>query len=149
MPTIREIADEYSVSKSTARRWIKQCMPEVLNGSKVNLNDSQMHQLAHFIETQKNTFIRDNINMTSSYTDSQPIHGTVHETLSGAVNDAVHELEKENVVLNAKLEALEQINTVLQNQLTIANKNLEREQMTARGFWSRLGRKLLGDGQHE
>lgn len=139
MPTLREIGEQYGVSKSTARRWVESCMPEVLNGSVVNLNDSQMHQLAKYVSDSELVTIRED----SKKSDLR----TVHESSSEAfVNDSLerlHELEIENASLRAKNDSLKWENDLLLERLKVADEALEREQQMARGFWNRLGQKLL------
>lgn len=143
MPTIREISIQYGVSKSTARRWIQNCMPDIFNGSKIDLNASQMHELARFIEANKLVSTSGDTKCTSL----QTIHRTDHEAVDGSLLERIHELELENVALRATNESLERSNELLLERLEVADKALEREQMQSRGFWSRLGQKLLGNGQ--
>lgn len=143
MPTIREVAEEYHVSKSTMRRWIKACMPDLFNGQRVNLNDSQMHELAHYIAEHELAHIGDDTNDG----DSRTIHGLPSGTDDETLLERVHELELENASLRATNDSLERSNELLLERLRAADAALEREQMQARGFWSRLGQKLLGSGQ--
>lgn len=135
MPTIKEIGEQYNVSKSTARRWIEACMPEVLNGSRVNLNDSQMHQLAQYVSSNELA----PSGKDSIKTDSR----TVHESNDESFMNRLHELEIENASLRAQNESLERSNEMLLERLKVADAALEREQQMARGFWNRLGQKLL------
>lgn len=61
----------------------------------------------------------------------------------------VAELEQEVAVLHERVAGLEQQISLLKSQLEASNAALEREQRNNVGFWSRLGRKLLGDGTHD
>lgn len=61
--------------------------------------------------------------------------------------DEVFSLQKENAALKAKIIGLEDQISLLRERLEVADAALEREQMQARGFWSRLGQKLLGSGK--
>lgn len=142
MPTIREVADQYGVSKSTARRWVQSCLPEVFTGQRVNLTDAQMHQLAHFIDEHELAPSRDD----SIAGDSQTVYELVDESGNEALMERIHKLELENASLRATNDSLERSNELLLERLRAADAALEREQMQARGFWSRLGQKLLGDG---
>lgn len=63
------------------------------------------------------------------------------------LRDALHDAEVENARLRAEVDGLRGENALLLERLRVADAALEREQMQARGFWSRLGRKLLGDGE--
>ncbi len=58
----------------------------------------------------------------------------------------VSELLQQVAVLNERVAGLERENSLLRERLEIADAALEREQMQARGFWSRLGQRLLGSG---
>lgn len=57
------------------------------------------------------------------------------------------ELRHENELLKQRVDDLEKMVRILEEQLQTTNEALEREQNISRGFWSRLGRKLLGDGK--
>lgn len=142
MPTIREVADQYGVSKSTARRWIKECLPDVFNGQRVNLTDAQMHQLAHFIDEHELAPTSDD----SIVDDSRTVCELVSETGDETLLERIHALEIENASLRATNDSLERSNELLLERIRAADAALEREQMQSRGFWSRLGQKLLGDG---
>lgn len=139
MATIREVASEYNVSKSTARRWIQACMPEVLNGSVVNLDDSQMHQLAKYISDNELASIGE----TTKTTDSRMVYEPSNEAFMNCSLERLHELEIENASLRAKNDSLKRENDLLLERLKVADEALEREQQMARGFWNRLGQKLL------
>lgn len=145
MPTIREIAGQYGVSKSTARRWIKDCLPDVFNGERVNLDEAQMHRLAHFIAERELASIRDDSDSNGSRIIQITDDGAVSESLM----ERIRELEIENASLRAVNDSLERSNELLLERLRVADEALEREQMQARGFWSRLGQKLLGDGREK
>lgn len=58
--------------------------------------------------------------------------------------DEVFSLQTENAALKERVAGLEDQVMILKERLEVADAALEREQMQARGFWSRLGQKLLG-----
>lgn len=140
MATLLQIAKEYQVSKSTVRRWVEKCMPEVFDGKRIDLDESQMHTLAHFVEENELATIGGD----SKADESQTVHEPVYEVVDERVMDRLRELEIENASLRAENAVLNRSVNMLENRLEAADKALEREQMQARGFWSRLGQKLLG-----
>ena len=56
------------------------------------------------------------------------------------------EMLQEIATLRERVAGLEKENALLRERLEVADAALEREQMQARGFWSKLGQKLLGSG---
>lgn len=140
MSTLLEISREYGVSKSTMRRWVERCMPEVFNGKRIDLDESQMHVLAHFIEENGLA----SIGGDSEACDSEPVRETVYEVVDERALDRIRKLEIENASLRAENAVLNSSVNMLVNRLEAADRALEREQMQSRGFWSRLGQKLLG-----
>ena len=146
MATIREIANEYGVSKSTARRWAQACVPEAFGGGRVVLDDSQMHRLAHFVAQRELPATRGDSVVNGSWSVHAPVHEPFGEPVGEPVLERLRGLELENAALRAANESLERSNELLLERLRVADAALEREQMQARGFWSRLGQKLLGEG---
>lgn len=160
MPTIKEISDEYGVSKSTMRRWIKECMPDLFDGKRLNLNESQMHELADFIAKNKSNYNKDKvIDVTFEETtesENKAFNEPIYEAIDSATLNRINELEAENTYLEImngslqrEIDSLKRENELLLDRLKVADAALEREQMQARGFWSRLGQKLLGKGKKD
>lgn len=161
MTTLAEVAEQYGVSKSTATRWARTACPEAFgHGGKVDLSRDQLHALADHVTRVTN---RDDANHDSvgDAVDKQGAScGDGEKRVTGkrvmtrvtgeddANRDAVvmrlHELEIEAAELRARVAGLESENELLRGRLEQADKALEREQMQARGFWNRLGQKLLG-----
>ena len=56
-------------------------------------------------------------------------------------------MQAENAELRARIDGLERENELLRERLQVADDALKREQLQKRGFWNRLGQKLLGDGK--
>lgn len=145
MATLSEIAERYGVSKSTARRWVAQHVPDALgHGRRVDLTEAQLHALA--------------AGVAASNGSSEPKISKEGEIRIDTDNRAdqggrILALERENAELRAMNSSLERLNSSLERhneQLVERLENLEsaleREQQYNRGFWSRLGQRLLGDG---
>lgn len=165
MTSLREISEQYGVAKSTVRRWIESAGlgDEVLGtGKPVELNPDQMQVLAHYVLDRK---------LITAESASQ---GVVIEELRDYYEaermeaiKRIHELELEVVKLREQLkaerdkaveadrsselvkESIDSLVSELKNRAEAAEAALEREQNISRGFWSRLGQKLLGDGKRE
>lgn len=139
MPTIKEVADKLSLSPQTIRRFVKQefdIKPEPRKP--IVLTDEQASIVAnHFA------------GVANSVADVAQEKLPVAEP-SAHVASEVATLKEEIATLNIevatykeRVAGLERENELLREQLETTNKALEREQMQAKGFWSRLGQKLL------
>lgn len=147
MATLSQIADEYGVSKSTARRWVMDCMPEVFNGKKLDLSKSQMHVLANFVQrTGKAPNVKTS-NGSTVYSMNSP-------EMRELMRSELLELSIENARLTEKIESLNTELKLLESsrrreiellvsRVEAAEAALRREQETHQGFWSRLGQRLL------
>lgn len=123
MTTVKELSDELGVSPQTIRRYVKNELGVATQPRKMlQLDANQASAVAaHFSgKTQKS---------------ETPV--------------ATHEAEflQEVATLKERVAGLERENQLLRERLETADAALEREQMQARGFWSKLGQKLLGDGK--
>lgn len=144
MATLSEIAEQYGVSKSTARRWVAEFVPDALgHGRRVDLTAQEMHTLAAGIEA------------SGGHREPKASkEGRGIDTSTRAPQDErIVALEVENAELRAVNSSLEKINSLLERhgeqleqRVEYLEAALQREQMQARGFWSRLGQKLLGEG---
>lgn len=136
MKTLKQIADELGIDKQRVARWVRNNVKDVVkekgaNGETVVLDEDQERQVkAHFIEKAES-------GSKTMVTQSQS---------GGDLAKDVVRLERENAVLNERVRGLEKENALLRERLDQADQALTREQMQSRGFWSRLGQKLLGDG---
>lgn len=164
MTTLAEVSEQYGVSKSTATRWARAACPEAFgHGGKVDLSRDQLHALADHVtrvtgsDDARHDSVGDSVEKRAeSCGDSEKrVTGKrVMKRVTGeddARHDSVvtrlHELEVEAAELRARVAGLESENELLRGRLEQADKALEREQMQARGFWNRLGQKLLGGGK--
>lgn len=165
MTTLKQIAIEYGISKSTARRWLIECMPEIVNGSRIDLDAVQMQQLAHFIETHKTAAIRNNTNntdsMNSSHRTEEQFNGAVGADSEAPMLKLNIELEIENAQLKIKCDMLEdQISELKTTIKALENKRddliednkdlygqLQAAKSTPVSLWTRLKHRLLPDGK--
>lgn len=136
MKTLKDVADELGIDKQRVARYVRNNVTDVVKektarGETVVLNDEQYYQVkAHFIEKSE---------------AGSPTMVTTSQNGGDPQKDVVR-LERENAVLNERVRGLERENDLLREQLAAAGAALEREQLQSRGFWSRLGQKLLGSG---
>lgn len=152
MATLVQIAEEYGVSRSTARRWVMECMPEVFTGKKLDLSVAQMHQLAHYIkENDKTSTVHEADNL-----DTMGVNDSDNEELrSELVELKIETVRLSGIIeaLNTELRVREQEHRRLVEQLEkraeSAEKALAKEQDSHLGFWQRLGQKLLGSPKSE
>ena len=132
--TINDICEQYGVSRSTALRRVKECFAERYDAPKPNetvrLDASQMHVFADFMSKIGESKMRHDAPKSEEMTR--------HDASSKDIEIAE---------LRARVEGLERENEVLRERLAVADEALAREQMASRGFWSRLGQKLLRDGK--
>lgn len=136
MKTCKQIADELGIDKQRVSRWVKNNLKDVQReasqgGNAVVLDEDQERQVkAYFI------------------TKAEKGSRTMQSASQNAFEDVkdAQRLELENAVLNERVRGLERENELLRGQVAQLGGALEREQQRARGFWSRLGQKLLGAG---
>ena len=165
MATIREIAERYNVTKATVRNWIAHADIEGVlgTGKPINLNSGQVHLLDKYVAENGLGTVTKHEGET---VEAEPLE-QLELTSVEALQERIHELEIEVARLEEQLKAekdkavsanqvnrlledsTNQLVTELKNRAEAAEKALEREQNISRGFWSRLGRKLLGEGKKE
>lgn len=123
MATIKELADKLEVSPQTIRRFVKKEFGIIPEPRKpITLDANQCNIVAAHFATDK--------------------LGDVPE-----VTTSLQEMLQEIAILRERVAGLERENELLRERLKKADEILEREQMQARGFWSRLGQRMLGNGQ--
>lgn len=126
MASITDICNTYGISRSTARRRVKDCFGDAptVNG-RIELDASQAHEFAVYMGKQ----------------DTTAAPADAPETHQRCAIDA-----PEVRALVAQYEA--RIRD-LQDEIDRLHEALAREQQSHVGFWHRLGRKLLGDGTRD
>lgn len=129
--TIKDICDEYGISRSTALRRVKECFAGRDDAPKPNeavrLDASQTHVFADYMGKRHESKTRQDAPNSADVTRQDASSKDVEIARLQAENDG---LKREIQLLSDRLEK--------------ADEALEREQMS--GFWSRLGQKLLGKG---
>lgn len=130
MTTVRELSEKLGVSPQTIRRYVKKELGVATQERKVlQLDAAQCALVAdHFCKS-------DQVKRQDSEKDS-----------ATSVAAPVADMLQRVATLEERVAGLERENALLRERLEIADAALEREQMQARGFWSRLGQKLLGSG---
>lgn len=138
MTTIKQIADKYGVSKSTARRWVMACFPDIdSGGSTIDLDANQVQVVAGYADSRGAVRVN----------QDEPSLNCGESVRSGSGDAILARFEAENEALLNRCASLEREVERLHEELGRMHAALEREQMQARGFWSRLGQKLLGSGK--
>ena len=135
MTTVREIAEELGVSKTAVMKFCKE----------------ELH-----LKTEPRKALQLSANQCSVIADRfsaderEKQHETENQGLQIGLQLAAHEvfsLQAENAELRARIDGLERENELLRERLQVADEALKRAQLQKRGFWNRLGQKLLGDGK--
>lgn len=164
MTTVKELAETLGISKSTVRRRIREALPDLAvdGGMAIDLSPEQVHQVVHHMtrrDAVSSGAVGAALTSGNSVLSASDDAGMVHQVARfGAPYDAVvaqleqvreklHDAELEAARLRAEVDGLKSENDLLRERLTIADKALERAQEQGRGFWSRLGQKLLGPGR--
>lgn len=160
MVSLRQIAEQYGISKSTARRRVLECFPslEIEPGKAIQLNAEQASVFADWmlkrgeVHESAEPVHKSVVNQSESaaepdVTNDEPVtkYNSVDRTIQRAVHEAVQaerlkQFESERESLLNRIESLEA-------EVERLHKALEREQMKSVGFWNRLGQRLLGSGK--
>ena len=145
-----DIAREYNISKSTARRRVLECFPNkvIESGKTIMLDVDESSIFADFMSKRGEThepIQSDSLNPDESRDDSSDSTpatvGNVDELIQKAVHDAI---QKERLKqYESEIESLKQRVEQLESENERLHKVIEREQMNHVGFWNRLGQKLL------
>lgn len=163
MLTLRQIAEQYGISKSTARRRVLECFAEldVEQGKTIQLSQEQASVFADWMK-KRGAVHESAVNQSEQATES-------HETALGAenftaeqvqriVNEAVQaeqvkRIEQENESLREQVEQYKSRVESLEAEISRLHDALEREQnisqIRKQGFFYRLGQRLLGSGDAE
>lgn len=143
MTTVRELAEELGVSTQTIRRYIKQELGVATEPRKMlQLDATQAAIVADHFKGAKGQHNRNKEGIITSDNVA-----TESVTNNDDVAALVTELKIRVAGLEAENDGLKRENELLRDRLAEADRALEREQMQSRGFWNRLGQKLLGSGK--
>lgn len=130
MASITDICNTYGISRSTALRRIKACFGDApKRGNAVYLDASEMQILADYLGKQG-----DSVTRHIESTDAPETHQ----------QNAIDAPEVRALVAQYEARISD-----MQNEIERLHAALEREQTLHVGFWSRLGRKLLGSGSND
>lgn len=124
MASVKEISEKLGISPQTVRRYVKSELGVATQPRKMLQLDATQCSL-----------------IAAHFAGKMPKSETVVATDSA-------EVLQEVATLKERVAGLERENELLRERIEVADKALEREQMQARGFWSKLGRKLLGEGDN-
>lgn len=133
MPKIKELADTLGVSAQTIRDYVKSEFGIVPQERKPIILDA--NQAAIVADHFKN--------------DSSSLQEVAKTPANPASYDELVDLKVENAMLKERVAGLEEKVRLLEDRLSVADAALERQQNISGGFWSRLGRKLLGEGKKQ
>ena len=164
MPTFRDIAAQYGLSKSTARRRVLECFEEMevplsIEQGKALQLDSE--QAAIFADWMKKLGAVHESALNQSESVAAPAAESAEPDSSGGFTLEQVQALIDEAVQAEQVKRIEQERDALLNQLEQANRRiesqeeeiqrlhsaLEREQMKSVGFWNRLGQRLLGSGK--
>lgn len=134
MATIAEVAKAAGVSPQTVRRFLKTELGMKLEPRKAtNLNINEASRVVdHFAKQGRSV--------------ANSVSASEQERLE-SIAARNNELLQQVATLNERVAGLQRENDLLRERLSIADDALKREQQQSRGFWHRLGMKLLGDGK--
>lgn len=167
MLTLRQIAEQYGISKSTARRRVLECFAEldVEQGKTIQLSQEQASVFADWMK--KRGAVHE-----SAVNQSEQVEQVAAETVDTSnnantftaaqvqriVNEAVQveqvkRIEQENESLREQVEQYKSRVESLEAEISRLHDALEREQnisqIRKQGFFYRLGQRLLGSGDAE
>lgn len=144
MATLKDIAAAYNVSKSTARRWVLACFPDLkADGGRFDLDANQTQAVAHYAASRGAVRA---VHDEAPATCGETVCTGSDEAVLNRFESVVARLEAENGALSKRCESLEAELERTHEELQRVHAALEREQNTSRGFWNRLGQRLLGSG---
>lgn len=147
MTTVKELSDLLGVSKSTLLRYIKDELgitPEPRKPLQLDAAAAAAccSKFGDCISGEQATHPEERAKTPESAAD-----GAAADAGPSAADFAV--LQIENARLQERVNGLERENALLRERIQAADAALEREQHRAAGFWSRLGQRLLGDGENK
>lgn len=161
MLTLRQISEQYGISKSTARRRVLECFENlsIEQGKTLQLDSEQaaifadwmkkrgeVHESALNNSEQVAAETVDTSNNANTFTAAQ-VQKLVQEAVQA---EQVKQVEQENESLREQVEQYKSRVESLEAEIERLHLALEREQnisqIRKQGFFYRLGQKLLGSG---
>ena len=167
MLTLRQIAEQYGISKSTARRRVLECFAEldVEQGKQIQLSQEQASVFADWMKKRgavhesavnhSEQAVNKSEQATESPKTALDAGSFTAEQVQRIVDEAVQaeqvkRIEQENESLREQVEQYRSRVESLETEISRLHEALEREQNLAQirkqGFFYRLGQKLLGSG---
>lgn len=138
MTTVKELSDELGVSRTTILKFCKEELNLKTEPRKaLQLSANQCSVIANRFSAIK--LVKQEV--SEKETDNTPKRDLQLRA------EEVSSLQQENAKLKAENEGLREQIALYRERLEVADAALEREQMQARGFWSKLGQKLIGDSR--
>lgn len=126
MASITDICNTYGISRSTARRRVKDCFGDApMVDGRIDLDASQMHEFANYMGKQ---------GTTTAPADASEAHQ----------QSAIDAPEVRALVTQYEARIRD-----LQDEVERLHAALEREQSSHVGFWHRLSQRLLGSGARD
>lgn len=164
MLTLRQISEQYGISKSTARRRVIECFPDITfeQGKPLRLDSEQASIFADWMKKRGEVH-------ESALNNSEQVEQVAAETVDTSNNantftaaqvqklvqeavqaEQVKQVEQENESLREQVEQYKSRVESLEAEIERLHSALEREQNLAaikrQGFFARLSQKLLGSG---
>lgn len=134
MTTVRELSKKLGVSKTAILKYAKEELQLTTEPRKaLQITASQCAVIADHFSDVKQEVCKEN-----ARTENLELQTSVQLSAN-----QIFSLQAENAALRERVSGLEEQVSMLRERLEVADAALEREQMQARGFWSRLGQKLL------
>lgn len=134
MPTVSEVAKEIGVSRQSIRDFVKEefgITPEPRKAIVLTINQASV-VASHFAKRK-----------SSTAKDNAAVDQEEYRNLAQRCSDTLQKC----AILEERLAAYEREIAFLRERLQVADDALKREQQQSRGFWHRLGTKMLGDGK--
>lgn len=164
MLTLRQISEQYGISKSTARRRVLECFENlsIEQGKTLQLDSEQAAIFADWMKKRGEVH-------ESALNNSEQVEQVAAETVDTSNNantftaaqvqklvqeavqaEQVKQVEQENAALREQVEQYKSRVESLEAEIERLHSALEREQNLAaikrQGFFARLSQKLLGSG---
>lgn len=140
MTTVKELSEQLGVSKTSILKFCKEELKlQTTARRSLQLSANQCSVIANRFPANDQVKRESTENQTENHL----------QTCVQLSADEFADLKTRLAASEAECAGLRREIELLRERLEVADKALEREQLQARGFWSRLGQKLLGGGEGE